>query len=796
MLGIFIPLLLGAGLLLAVSTYMLMRAEDQISRFVQRSNTLQNLLGDLRHSGILAVGSANEIVLVSHLADNIRTKPAEVTHLGQEVSRMNEAINALALNLDQYRIFTETEYPEDKESYPDVRESSLHLIDKIQAFIGFNQKYRHDLDLLKHKEKLEEAKRRFLQIINGVVLHEHESSVERGSEAKATLVAMTEMIWTGFALLFGGAVLAGLSLSRNIVQRINRLKRVTGEFSIDKLDIRADDRGRDELSELATRFNRMAERMQDEQLQRKLAEISVRESETRLEEAIESLNDAFVLFDPSGCLVLCNEHYLNFYPTIADILVPGIEFEKILRISVKRGQYDLEEDPEDWIQRRLKRFYDPAGPFEQILDDGRCLLVSEQRTPAGYLAGTRTDITGLKKAEQNAIEASNAKSEYLASMSHEIRTPLAGAIGFADMLLSDDLPDESREKALRVRDSMDILLTQLNEILDLSKIESGKMELEHIDFHLPTLIEQVGTLFEGVLKDKKLTYRVTLEDGLPEFVKSDPNRIRQILLNLIGNAVKFTNHGGVSVTASLNRPSADGGPVLRFLVSDTGIGMTAEALSTLFETYAQADASISRKYQGTGLGLSISKKLSELMGGEINVESQAGSGTTFCVLLPFVPADEQVRRPAKSPKRVKFSTSRPLKILVVDDNTTNQRIIRAVMESHGHRVSVAEDGAQAIKAHENGRFDLILMDVRMPEMSGPEATRIIRRMPGDKANIPIIALTADAMMEHRQDFFDAGMNEVANKPIDRPFLLQAINTVVGEDIHAPIEPSPEEDTSK
>ena len=399
----------------------------------------------------------------------------------------------------------------------------------------------------------------------------------------------------------------------------------------------------------------------------------------------------------------------------------------------------------------------------------------------------------LKQAKLAADHANTAKSEFLSSISHEIRTPLTGIMGYIDLLLEGELSADARDKVSRVKGATHSLQTLLNEILDLSKLEAGKMEVEYIDFHLPTLLEDVGFMFLEKRKSGRktdLALSIDLSDQVPESINSDPTRLRQILINLVGNAVKFTDQGGVDISVD-RRHDEEKGEVVYFAVEDTGIGIPSDVVGKLFSDFTQADASISRKYEGSGLGLAICKRLVALLGGEIGVESELGKGSRFWFTLPYTPATSKTGVRLRGPD-VTYATRRPLRILAAEDNRMNQHIISAILEAYGHQVEIVEDGALAVEAHGNGDYDLILMDVRMPELSGPEATRMIRRLPGDKGEIPIIALTADAMSENRKKYLEVGMNEMVPKPIDRGQLLLAINQVMNEDIHVAVETTPEE----
>ncbi len=408
-----------------------------------------------------------------------------------------------------------------------------------------------------------------------------------------------------------------------------------------------------------------------------------------------------------------------------------------------------------------------------------------------------TDLSAQKKAERQLIEARNAaeaanasKSSFLSVMSHEIRTPMSGVMGIADLLLEENLPAKVREKVGQIKGATDSLMRIINDILDISKMESGKLELEYIDFHGPGLIREVMDLFSHKVRaeeGKRLDLRIEIAPDFPPGLHSDPTRLRQILINLVGNAVKFTHAGHVTVRAE-RPPAGAGSEMLRFSVEDTGIGLEPEAMDDLFGAFTQADLSITRRFEGSGLGLSICKRLVEMMGGKIGVESEPGRGSTFWFTLPYRPATTAVEEAAAVVEtRVEGPASHGLRILAAEDNDLNQQIIVAMMGRLGHEVTIAENGAAAVEAVGRGDFDLILMDVRMPEMSGPDATRTIRQLAGPKSSIPIIGLTADALEENRREYLEAGMDDVVTKPIDRAHLALTINRVMGKELHRVIE---------
>lgn len=409
--------------------------------------------------------------------------------------------------------------------------------------------------------------------------------------------------------------------------------------------------------------------------------------------------------------------------------------------------------------------------------------------------GTIQDITEIKRKErtlQHALDAAEAgakaKSEFLASMSHEIRTPMTGVMGLADLLLDRPLDSDDKKLIAKIKTSTNQLLRIINDILDVSKLDAGKMEIENIDYHFPSTVDDAVSLFNDDQLGrscKNLDFVVNLSDDLAHGVHGDSTRVRQILVNLIGNAVKFTDSGSVTVDGKL--VDIDGTEFIRITITDTGIGMEPDTISKLFTDFTQADASISRRFEGTGLGLSICKRLTELMGGQIGVESTPGEGSTFWFTVPYTLAtSENLDTGARSGEGKIYSAIRSLHILVVDDNRLNQQLVEMYMTKLGHKTITVENGMEAIEAHKQNNFDLILMDVRMPVMSGPEASEIIRQMDGDKAKVPIIALTADAMEDNKVGYSDAGMDAVVGKPIDLAELVTSMNKIMGETVHVPI----------
>ncbi len=431
---------------------------------------------------------------------------------------------------------------------------------------------------------------------------------------------------------------------------------------------------------------------------------------------------------------------------------------------------------------------DNAGAYRQLEETQAQLLEQEKqvRLQTDELAlANRTlqdNDEGLRLAKQKAEDATRQKSEFLANMSHEMRTPLAGVIGMLGFALRDALlQTNTREQILRGQANAQSLLTLINDLLDFSKIEAGKLTIENIDFSLTTSLESVASLFEEQAAAHSVDFGIELADDLPQFVLGDPTRLRQVLVNLVGNAFKFTDSGSVKVAVARVAGAGDPDGVNRiaFSVRDSGIGIAPEALARLFQKFEQADSTTTRRYGGTGLGLAICRQLVGLMGGEISVDSVEGQGSTFSFVLPLAdgvapPVVEQV---ALAPH------SHRLKVLCAEDFPTNQIIIRMMLEDLGHQVEIAENGVLAVAACARTRFDVILMDGRMPEMDGATATRLIRaggppEAPVRDQSLMIIALTANASEEDRHRYLAAGMDDFLTKPIDETALHQHLSRAI------------------
>jgi PAS domain S-box-containing protein len=523
-------------------------------------------------------------------------------------------------------------------------------------------------------------------------------------------------------------------------------------------------------------------RLQQEILERRLSE----QEQRKFAALVENSTELIGIFSLDGQLRYINPAGRKLSGIATDVAIDSLSITELL--------------PEEWRQRARQDLLPrlQQGPLEIEVplcnrSDGRLIdtlqtvfLVQDPHTSqAQCIAVVARDIRERKRHEQSlaqakdiAESAARAKDEFLANMSHEIRTPMNGIIGMVGLLQDTGLNDEQNEFVELLRRSADSLLRVIDDMLDISRIEAGQLEIHEAEFNLPELLEETMRPFQPGVDRKQLTLSLQLSDDVPHAVIGDSARLRRVLTHLLSNALKYTDKGNITFQVSSINDNSDV-TQLRFSISDTGIGIAPELQQSIFAPFTQADASATRRQGGTGLGLTLAQRLVQLMGGHIEVESTPGQGSTFSFSLCLARLPDSYHQPQETILATHQHGRRQLSILVAEDNFINQTLIGSLLEHLGHQVTLVDNGQQAVEAQRQQVFDLILMDVQMPVMDGLVATRSIRDYEAENGlpPTPVIALTANNREGDRQRCLRAGMNDFIAKPVSREALLKAFGTL-------------------
>jgi signal transduction histidine kinase/CheY-like chemotaxis protein len=600
--------------------------------------------------------------------------------------------------------------------------------------------------------------------------------ITRANEAVLSVVRWSNRILVAAVVLslLSSLLIVWLYVGRNIIARLRALSDRTLALAKGDLKSPLPQGGADEIGRIAQAlevFRATAIEMEETNLK------EIREARTRLTEAIETISEGFSLYDADDRLVVCNSRYRELFPSHADVMLPGVPFETILRTATGRGLIvDAIGRTEEWIAERLARHRAGDQTHIQRRSDGRWIQVSERRTANGGVVAIYADITAMKQHEAElatlvrdlgvardaAEQANRTKSSFLANMSHELRTPLNAIINYSEMLQEDaaDRGDGGPVDDLqKIESAGRHLLGLINNILDLSKIEAGKMDLFIEEVDIPTVVKDAMSIVKPLADKSGNTIEVDCPPNIGRF-RTDQTKLKQCLLNLMSNANKFTSKGKLTLTVSRDQRKVS------FRVEDTGVGMTAEQVGRLFQAFSQADASTTKRFGGTGLGLAITKHFCAMLGGDVTVHSAPGRGSTFTIVLPDQSEAAVLAPPVEPAPAAAAGDGRPT-VLVVDDEAWVRGMLTRTLENEGYRVIAAGNGVEALALARAHRPQAITLDVMMPQLDGWGALKALKA-DADLREIPVIMVT---VLSDRGMAIPLGASDFVTKPVDRQRLM-------------------------
>jgi len=673
-----------------------------------------------------------------YLTELARSDPALATEIGQQADAyMADAMQAVDAFADNHRVLGNATFAHAREHSNAIQDKLAQLTEKLHREAGAAR------DLA----------------VSGVT----------------AATRTTALIVLGVGIL---AILFALALFRSIVTPLRALNKAMAAMIEGRDDVVIPPLGNDELGRMAQTL----ELLKASNAERHRLQAATDRERRTIETAIETISEGFLLFDANDRLVIANSRYRALFPGIADVLVPGRSFSEILAASLERGIAATGGMRfADWLERRMDQHLHPKDAIEQHYADGTWVRISERRTPDAGIVGVFSDITEMKRrqveleeAKRDADSANRAKSQFLANMSHELRTPLNAIIGYSEMLIEEanELEQETFVSDLvKIQTAGKHLLGLINDILDFSKIEAGKMEVLIETVDVATLLAEVQSTIAPLVAKNKNTLNLTAGPDLGA-MQSDQTKLRQNLFNLLSNASKFTKEG--AITLAVNRFAKSNGDWIRFAVSDTGIGMTAEQKQRLFQAFSQADAATTRNFGGTGLGLAITRHFCRMLGGDIVVESEFGKGSSFTMTLPVVLG----QREAEAATIQAGTEAPPLgTILIIDDERPARDLLANAVAAAGYTGIIASGGREGLRLAHERRPDAIILDVIMPDIDGWAVLRALKA-DAELAEIPVILVT---VIDDRDMGLALGATEHLTKPIVQHELVRVLARLRGAD---------------